>query len=142
MFLDILNPVFILAGVERAVVLDWSHSVAMSLVWSVLFGALFVWRGRTVALAIAVAVFSHFVLDALVHSELALWPHSSVRLGLGLWRTLPTGWWFVELAFVGAGVLYYWKRSRDVGSFGKRAWALTAIVVIVHILNVPWLSRT
>jgi hypothetical protein len=45
----------------------------------------------------ALAVFSHFLLDLPMHpADMALWPGSSIRLGMGLWRTLPTGWWFVE----------------------------------------------
>ena len=65
--------------------------------WSTIFGALFLVRGWTVAVSIAVAVLSHFLLDAIVNSGFALWPGSSVHLGLGLSRTLPTGSWVVEL---------------------------------------------
>ena len=73
--LDILFGPFVLAGIEQASLtpgispgfsldhIDWSHSLAMSLVWSGLFGAVFLRRGRTVAAVMAVAVFSHFVLD-------------------------------------------------------------------------------
>jgi hypothetical protein len=137
-FLDVLNPVFALAGLDRAVIGEWSHSLAMSLVWSVLLGTLFLWRGRTVALAVGIAVLSHFVLDAIVQSGVALWPYSSVRIGLDLWRVLPTGWWFVELALVAGGVIYYWKRRRKEGSLRVAAWALAAFVLIVHVLNSPW----
>src|SRR5687768_13260452 len=113
LFLDVLNPVLALAGLDRAVIREWSHSFAMSLVWSVLLATLFAWRGRAVALAVGIAVFSHFVLDAIVQSDVPLWPHSSAHIGLDLWRTLPTGWWFVELALVAGGVFYYLKRLRD-----------------------------
>jgi hypothetical protein len=152
-FLDILFGPFVLAGIERVTItpgsapgfsldyIDWSHSLVMSLVWSILFGALFVRRGRRVAIAIGAAVFSHFVLDLIVHPpDLALWPNSSIHLGFGLWRRLPIGWWFVELAVVVGGIAYYWKRSLEERSFGDRAWAVATVVVILHIVNSPWLS--
>src|SRR5262245_57032172 len=93
-FPDVLNPVLALAGVDRAGIGEWTHSLAMSVVWSVLLGTLFLWRGRTVALAVGIAVFSHVVLDAVVQSAVPLWPNSPVRIGLDLWRMLPVGWWF------------------------------------------------
>lgn len=139
-FLDVLNPVLALAGVDRAVIGQWTHSLAMSLVWSFLLGTLFVWRGWSVALAIGIAVLSHFVLDAIVQSDVALWPNSSARIGLDLWRILPTGWWFVELALVAGGIVYYWQRLRKKGSLRWPGWVLAAFVLIVHILNSPWLS--
>ncbi len=131
--LDILFGPFVLAGIERVSLtpgispgfsldhIDWSHSLVMSVVWSILFGAAFLRRGRTVAAAMAVAVFSHFVLDIAMHPpDLALWPGSATHLGFGLWRALPVGWWFVELGAVAAGSWYYWHRSRSDRSFGGR----------------------
>jgi hypothetical protein len=141
-FLDVLNPVFALAGLDRAVIREWSHSVAMSVVWSVLLGTLFMWRGWSVALAVATAVLSHLVLDAIVQSDVPLWPHSSARIGLDLWRILPTGWWFVELFLVAGGIGYYWQRLHKAGSARWAGWALAAFVLIVHILNSPDLGRS
>ena len=121
--------------------IDWSHSLAMSIVWSLLYGVFFVRRGRVVAAAMGLAVFSHFVLDLVVHpADLALWPGSAVHLGLGLWVSLPIGWWFVELAVIGAGVGYYWWRSRSDRSFGYRAWLVALVVLLLHIANSPWLK--
>ena len=79
----------------------------MSLVWSGAFAACFVRYGRRVVTVIGFAVFSHFLLDLPMHPrDLALWPGSSVRLGLALWRSLPAGWWFVELTLIGLGLVY------------------------------------
>jgi hypothetical protein len=151
--LDLLFAPLVLAGIERASLtpdvspgfsldhIDWSHSLLMSLVWSLFFGVAFFRRGRTVAIVMAVAVFSHFVLDLVVHlPDLALWPGASVHLGLGLWRAMPTGWWFVELALVAGLSAYYWHRSRSDRSFGGRAvWAIV-VVLVLHLMNSPWLS--
>jgi hypothetical protein len=153
--LDLLFGIFVPLGIERATVtpgvapgfrldfIDWSHSLAMSLVWALLFGALFLGRGRVVALWCAIAVFSHFVLDLLMHPhDLALWPHSSVHLGFGIWTLHPPFWWFFELAFVALCLGYYVARARKLGTFGGRAWAVVAVVVILHLVNSPWLSPT
>lgn len=151
--LDILFGPFVLLGVERVTVtpgispgfsldhIDWSHSLLMAIVWSAAYAACFARYGRRIISIMAAAVFSHFVLDWPMHPpDLALWPGSSVHLGLGLWRAFPTGWWFVELAVVAAGLGYYWSRARAEGSFGGRAMAVCLTVLILHVMNSPWLS--
>lgn len=153
--LDILFGPFVLLGIERASItpgvspgfsldyIDWSHSLAMSIVWSLVFGAFFLKRGMAIAGIVGFAVFSHFILDFFVHPpDLALWPGSDIHLGLGLWRLLPTGWWFVELGVVLAFCAYYWLAARHSTSFGGRATAVVAVVLILHVLNSPWLSVT
>ena len=85
-FLDVLWPVFVLAGIERArivpgitaaspfefVYYPWSHSVLAAAIWSVL--AALPWlAGRRVreGLVVAGCVFSHVVLDSPWEAELA-----------------------------------------------------------------------
>jgi hypothetical protein len=152
-FLDILFGPFVLAGIERVSLtpnvspgfsldyIDWSHSLVMSAVWSAVFGALFLRKGRAVATVMALAVFSHFLLDLLMHpADLALWPGSSVHLGFGLWRIAPPLWWFVELVAVGGGMWFYWRRARTDRAFGRRAGAVVLTVILLHVINSPWLS--
>ena len=153
--LDLLFAPLVLAGVERVSLtpgispgfsldyIDWSHSLTTSVVWSALYGALFWRRGRDVALAMGVAVFSHFLLDLVMHpADLALWPGASAHLGFGLWQRLPTGWWFVELAVILLGLGYYWHRARLDRSFGGRVWAVALVVLLLHAMNAPWFSGT
>ncbi len=152
-FLDLLFGPFVLAGIERVTMtsgispgfrldhIDWSHSLVMSILWSVLFAALFLRRDKRLAAVAGVAVFSHYLLDWVMHpADLALWPGSSVHWGLGLWARFPGGWWFVELAFVAACSWYYWVRSRPGTAFGGRAIWVLVTVLILHIMNAPWLS--
>jgi len=151
--LDLLFGPLVVAGIERVSItpdvspgfsldfIDWSHSLATSLLWSLLFGVLFLGRGRAVAAAMGIAVFSHFVLDLPMHPrDLALWPGSTTQLGFGLWRVLPTGWWFVELAVVALGAGYYWWCARGQRSFGGRAWAVALVILLLHAMNSPWIS--
>jgi len=152
-FLDVLFGIFVLLGVERASLtpgrspgfsldfIDWSHSLAASLFWAALFGLAFLPRGRAIALTLGLAVFSHFVLDLLMHPhDLALWPHARAHLGLGLWVRWPVGWWWFELAFIGACLAAYVSGSRRDRSYGGRALWACAVIVLLHVLNSPWTS--
>ncbi len=151
--LDLLFGPFVLMGLERASItpaispgfsldyIDWSHSLTMSLVWSALFAAAFLRLGWRVAGVMALAVFSHFLLDLPMHPpDMALWPGSNVHLGLGLWQKLPTGWWYVELVFVAAAGAYYWSRARSSTKFGRLPLAVLLVLGLLHLSNSPWLS--
>lgn len=151
--LDLLFGPFVLLGIEQASVtpavppgftldqIDWSHSLAMAVVWSSVFGILFLRMGRRVASVMGFAAFSHFLLDVPMHPpDMALWPGADAHLGFGLWRALPSGWWFVELAFIGLAGWLYLRRARDAESFGGRPWAVLGVVLLLHVSNSPWLS--
>jgi hypothetical protein len=153
--LDLLFGIMVPLGIERVHLtpgqspgfsldmIDWSHSLAMSIVWSVVFALMFLRRGAVVAAWCGAAVFSHFVLDFPMHpGDLALWPHSELHTGLGLWTRLPIGWWFVELAYIGACLAWYVTRARGDERFGGRALAASAVVVVLHVINSPWLAPT
>lgn len=151
--LDLLFGPFVLLGIERVALtpdvspgfsldyIDWSHSLLMSLIWSGVFAALWFKQGRRVVVVMGLAVFSHFVLDLPMHpADLALWPGAETHVGLGLWQRLPTGWWFVELAFVlGAGA-YYIHKARVSSEFGRRPIVVLIVVLLLHVSNSPWLS--
>lgn len=151
--LDILFGPFVLLGIERVSVtpgvspgflldfIDWSHSLVMAAVWAVLFGFAFRRLGRRVAFVMGVAVFSHFLLDLPMHpSDLAVWPHSAVRLGFGLWQALPQGWWIIELGVIALCWGYYLSKARGATTFGGRPYAAGAVLMALHVFNSPWLS--
>ncbi len=123
-WMDVCWAALVLLGVEKmrvipgfteASALDlyympFTHGLAGALALSVLFGgvvALFIRKQRgAVFLISAAAVFSHWLLDFLVHvPDLPLWG-DTLKVGLGLWRhewiSLP-----LEIAFVVAGALAY-----------------------------------
>jgi hypothetical protein len=151
--LDLLFGPFVLLGIEHVTLtpdtppgfsldyIDWSHSLLMSLVWSLLFGALFFRLGRRAVLVVALAVFSHFILDLPMHpADLALWPGSSIHFGFGLWERLPVGSWFVELAVILSGCGYYIAKARHSERFGRFPWMVTVVILGLHLFNSPWLS--
>lgn len=151
--LDVLFGPLVLLGIERATVtpgvspgfsldyIDWSHSLLTSLVWATVYAGFFWAKGRAIATAMWVAVFSHFLLDLPMHPrDLALWPNSHVHLGFGLWKSLPVGWWFVELAVIAACLGYYWYRALRSTTFGGRPAAVALVVLLLHAMNSPWLA--
>ena len=102
MGLDALLWIFVLLGLESVhfpvsvgearyptFTFPYSHGLVASLAWSAIAVALVRVAGRSLgaALVVAATVFSHFVLDVLVHvAGLPLLGDASYHLGLGLWR--------------------------------------------------------
>lgn len=70
----------------------WSHGLLADAAWAAIAGAA-AWglaRRRTAAVAVALAVLSHFLLDGLVHVKgLPLAGSEGPAFGLGWWRHLP-----------------------------------------------------
>jgi hypothetical protein len=78
-------------------VFPYSHGLLAAIGWSLVAGmATVLWyphlRAAKVRAAffVGIAVFSHWLLDALVHApELPIAGESSAKVGLGLWRSIP-----------------------------------------------------
>ena len=144
---------FIIAGVEHARVdpslpgsslvlydMPWTHSLPAALVWSVgaallvkLLLRLPIWASAVVGLT----VFSHWLLDLLVHRpDLALWPGGE-RVGLGLWNyPVPEQAVEIGLLAVCGGA---WVASRK--GLGRFAWpAITFIGFLVALQIVAMLQ--
>jgi len=83
----------------------------------------------SVAVLVAAAVFSHWLLDALVHQpELPIAGESSRKVGFGLWQSMPIAL-IAEAAIVVAGLLLFMPGNNL--SRGKlRALAILSIVVL------------
>ncbi|MDM0045028.1 hypothetical protein QTH91_11095 [Variovorax dokdonensis] len=150
-FLDILDGLFIIAGFDRVTpnllagpylffdltFIDWDHSLLMALLWSLVWGALFL-RTPKVALVAALAAFSHFIADWPMHNgDLALHPHSSEHLGWGLWGRWGTLSWAAEGLFVAALCSYAWVKSAGRGV--SLVWPCVVLAVLMLNLS-PWLS--
>jgi hypothetical protein len=148
--LDVLWPVFILAGLEHARIapgmteaspLDlydypWSHSLAMALLWSALLALPWLLRRRwRAALVVGACVLSHFVLDVVSHRpDVPLAPGSSVFWGLGLWRSRAATV-LVEGGLWAASVWVYARATRATSSFGR--WGLAGVVAVLTLF---WLA--
>lgn len=146
--LDLLWSVFLLFGIEEARIepgpnaflsfsfdsYPWSHSLAMAIVWAVLYGAFahFFTRSAAVGGVAALGVLSHWICDAIAHRpDLPLWPESSAFVGMGLWNSVP-GTLAVELSMLAAGVWLYTHVTRPKDAAGR--WALVGLVSLLLVL--------
>jgi hypothetical protein len=92
--------------------IPWSHGLFMSIVWSVLAAAIafFIYWERRTSTIIGLVVFSHWVLDFIVHlPDLPLLFNGSPLVGLGLWSSGPgliiSG--ILEVALLVGGIAIY-----------------------------------
>lgn len=157
--LDFLWAGFILTGIEHARIvpgflaasnldlydMPLTHSLAGALAWSV--GAALAYRfvirpsaGWGGSSAIGAAVFSHWILDFLVHApDLALYPGSPIKLGLGLWNSILFSQGLeAGLLLVGLGI--YVAATKPKGPQGRIAlWTLVAVFAALqaYILLAP-----
>jgi hypothetical protein len=102
--------------------LAWSHGLLMAAAWSALAGGLAfaALRDRRSGAVTALVVFSHWVLDFIVHPpELPLLFAGSPQVGLGLWSSGPgliaNG--VLEALLLGGGLAIY---LRSKGVFSRR----------------------
>ena len=151
--LDLLWPVFLLAGWERVRIdpgntaftpLDftsypWSHSLLMSVVWGVVL-ALGYWlftRRRAGAIALGLLVVSHWVLDFITHRpDLPLYPGSATLVGLGLWNHFAATI-VVESAMFVLGLWMYVKTTKPNDRAGRYVfWAFAAFLALIDFANI------
>ena len=148
-FLDILWPPLVLLGIEHFRIdpgntavtpLDFydypiSHSLATTVVWSVLFALvyfLFTRYGRGAFIA-GLAVASHWLLDFITHApDLPIVP-GGTRYGLALWNSVA-GTAAVELGMFALAVWVYTGLTRAKGPVGKFSfWSLIIFLVVMQV---------
>ena len=150
-WLDIVWPVFLLAGIEQVRIdpgntavtpLDfvhypWSHSLAAALAWSALFGLACLRAGKRAALVLALLVFSHWVLDVITHrADMPLWPGSGTLLGFGLWNSIPATI-AIECAMFALGVWIYARSAPSHDRIGTFAfWGLVVFLGVLYFANI------
>jgi hypothetical protein len=166
LLLDILLWIFVLWGWETVVIpasfssshqaeftFQYSHGLLASLGWSAL-GGLITWVGlagrpgrRRAALLVALAVFSHWALDVIVHRpELPLAGSGSHLMGLGLWNNVALAL-TIEIALLAIGLGLFISRSPLTSSKSTLLFVVAMIigaftVVGMTIGPVPPSART
>jgi hypothetical protein len=124
-FIDVLWSIFVLLGIEKVRIvpgitasnaldlyyMPYTHSLFGALCWSALAYVVCQLvpslRGRRIGLILAAAVFSHWILDLIVHRpDLALYD-SVGKMGFGLWNYRGAAFALeMTLLFGGAALLY------------------------------------
>jgi hypothetical protein len=146
-FMDVIWSILVLLGIEKVRIvpglmaassldlyyMPYTHGLIGALLLSVIFGAVVAlcMRSRRMAVffVVAAAVFSHWILDLLVHKP-DLWVYDDVKVGFGLWRWL----WIslpLELAFLYAGA---WLYARYVPARrGGNIWLLLFVAAMTAV---------
>ena len=147
--LDFLWAPFVLLGIEKVRIvlgitatnsldlyyMPYTHSLVGALIWS---GAAFLIyklvvgqkASNTATLIVAFAVFSHWILDLIVHRpDLAIYD-DTLKVGLGLWnyRGLEFG---LEIAILVVGIVLYLKRNTVNSVAGKVGIVAFGVVLIL-----------
>jgi membrane-bound metal-dependent hydrolase YbcI (DUF457 family) len=155
LFHDFLLGIFILMGLEQIHVptnfaqthyltftFPYSHGLASSIFWSLLaFGITYAvlsrWTSkerRQAGLVIALAVFSHFVLDWFVHiPEMPLLGENSPKIGLSLWKNIPLAL-ALETALVIAGFVFYLITVKPQTNLAR--YGIAALMILITALTV------
>lgn len=128
-----------------------SHSLLGAVVWSIITYLVVrfiplksledtTYRKRA-ALVLSIAVFSHFVLDFIVHTpDLLLIPGLDIKVGLGLWNSL-IGSIVVELAILLVGCVIYLRTiPAGTGFVGKYGMYVFMIVLAVVSVGTPFIA--
>lgn len=156
-FLDFALWMFVLIGWESVTipanfstthqpkfVFPYSHGLLASVGWSALAGiATSLWypglhqQKVRIGALVAAAVFSHWLLDALVHApELPVAGASSAKVGLNLWQTMPVAL-AIEGAIAVAG-LYLFLSGANL-SQAKKFW-LSALSLLILVFTVAGMT--
>jgi len=176
-FLDVLWSTFVLLGIEKVRIvpgitatnpldlyyMPYTHGLVTALLWSIVGGLLYRMIARPsrplASVIVGLAVFSHWVLDLIVHRpDLPLYDNTA-KVGFGLWNA-PVIAFALEAALFFGGVWLYLRGrlARSVGTLGfgiamfgvqayvffgpppvsDRAIAWTALVSYVAFAVVIW----
>ncbi len=147
---DVLWAGFVIFGVEKVRIIPnftksnsldlyfmpYTHSLIAALGWSALASGLyFLWRGKissrptSAALLIGFAVFSHWILDLIVHTpDLSLYD-DTFKMGFGLWN-FPQIEFPLELVLLGGGLWLYLRSSKASSAVGRYGMLIFVIFLM------------
>ena len=152
-WLDLVWPVFLLLGIEHVQIdpgntaftplnfvdYPYTHSLLFAVIWAAAFGTIYflIRRDLRASLITAVAVVSHWVLDAVVHRpDLLLMPGGDSRIGLGLWNSIPATL-TIEIAMFAAGIIVYLRATTAKGAIGKISfWSFVIFLMAVYFASI------
>ena len=151
-FLDLLWPLLLILGIEKVAIkpgisamnpfdfvyYPFTHSLLFSIIWGILFGAVYFFFKKNIkaAILLGVLVVSHWILDLIVHiPDLPLFP-GSVKVGFGLWNSI-TATILVEGFIFLVGVYIYSKSTNPENKKGVfTLWGLVIFLILVYAMNI------
>jgi len=138
-----VEKVRVVPGFTRTNALDlyympYTHSLVAAVLWSA--AAFAVYRlaargGRIAALIVAAAVFSHWILDLVVHvPDLPLYDDTA-KVGLGLWNRPATALGLEAAALFGGMWLYF--RTGGARRLAMAAFGIVMLAIQVYVFFGP-----
>jgi membrane-bound metal-dependent hydrolase YbcI (DUF457 family) len=146
-FMDVAWSVLVLLGIERVQIvpgitasnpldlyyMPYTHSLVAALLWSAaaiaLCKLLRAVRNWSTAAWVGAAVFSHWILDWLVHRpDLPLYD-DTMKVGLGIWN-YPAIALCLEALLLFAGMTMYMRQTKAIGSVGRFGPPLFGILML------------
>jgi len=108
-------------------------SIIIAAISGVLFCGLKRSAGKREFFIIAALVFSHWILDLIVHRpDLPLYPGSDIILGFGFWN-FPLPAFALEAGLLFAGLLFWQRVTRAKSKiYDYGIWLLFAVMVAIH----------
>jgi hypothetical protein len=153
-FVDILFFPFVLLGIERVNIVEnftqsthfeleympYTHSLLASLLWAGAAYIVFRWvivKKNSVALVVALAVFSHWLFDLIVHTpDLPLWSDTSLKLGLGLWN-YAIATFALEVGLLLSALWLYLRSTSATTAVGKYGMGVFVVfLLLVNVVNI------
>ncbi len=151
---DIVWAVLVLLGIEKVRIvpgitatnpfdlyyMPFTHSLPGAIFWAV--GAAAVYRAVapaqkwTAAVIVGGAVFSHWVLDLVVHRPLY---DDAYKVGFGLWN-YPAIAFLLEIALLFGGIAFYLRVTEPIdviGRYGMTVLGLFAVVLQAYVFFGP-----
>jgi len=147
--LDVFWGAFVLLGIERVRIvpgitasnpldlyyMPYTHSLVAAVLWSL--GAYVAYRlirrfgaSHRAALLVAIAVFSHWVLDFIVHRpDLPLY-NDYPQVGLGLWN-YPAPAFLLEIAVLFGGMFLYLRSTTAIDRLGRFGMPTFGVVMLI-----------
>jgi hypothetical protein len=149
-WIDLIWPILILLGIEKAEIkpgatvvtpLDFTyypftHSLFGVIVWAVLFGFVYFLFKKKIktAIILGLLVLSHWAFDLLVHiPDLPIFPGESIKVGFGLWNSLPATIILEGLIF-SLGVYFYYKATKAKNKIGT--YSLIGLIIFLAAMYV------
>ena len=153
-FVDILFFPFVLVGIERMNIVEnftqsthfeleympFTHRLFASMLWAVAAYAVFRWvvvKRQSVAVVVALAVFSHWLLDLPVHTrDLPLWSDAPPKFGFGLWNN-SVATYLLEAGLLLLALWMYLRSTKVTKAVGKYGMAVfIGFLLLVNISNI------
>ena len=144
---DVAWAVLVLLGIEKVRIvpgitasnpldlyyMPYTHSLVAAIIWSVAVAVIVMFlprvATRSVALWIGVAVFSHWVLDLLVHRpDLPLYD-DTMKIRLGLWN-YPAVALALEVALLFGGMIMYLRVTKPINAIGRVGLPILGVVMV------------